>query len=170
MFCDCVCIFLKKHENQCNIVAAFTILTSIALITLSILYLLPNHHELRVLLTRLNMADNSAVFLSTISLLLCSIWMVSGILLIAGVKKNASGLVLFYFVYGIFFTITLHVAALLLLLHKDWAFSFGIILTSVIHIRGLVSGYQTYDLMQRGKVLGDGANELLVEDLPDENV
>ncbi|XP_013192318.1 uncharacterized protein LOC106136340 [Amyelois transitella] len=177
MFCNCVCDFFKKLENQCLIVAFFTMLTSTTLIVLSILYILPkeNHQELRALLAKLNMADNSAVFLSSITMLLCTIWMISGVLLVIGINKNSSGCVLFYFVYGIFFTITLHVATLLLLLHEDWAFGFGILITSLMNIRGLVTVYQTYDLLQRGKVFGDQENALLVGDddsvtLPEENV
>ncbi|KAM3958777.1 uncharacterized protein ACR2FA_007182 isoform 2-T2 [Aphomia sociella] len=123
MSCINRCANLLKPDLKCHIIGSFTIMISAVLISISIIYLNWEEHKKIELLHKILQSDINKTlmdFVAVMTLIVSFIWITFSIALIIGVVKNYVGLVLCYFVYGIFVVISFNLGALLLLLHQHW--------------------------------------------------
>ncbi|XP_049875226.1 uncharacterized protein LOC126373215 isoform X2 [Pectinophora gossypiella] len=91
--------------------------------------------------------------------------LLSSVLLLIGISKKKPGFLLFYFGYGLFFTILCNIGALLLLLKCMWWTSGAIFIASLVYIHFLVVVQTVYDGMLRGKVYGFASHRKLDDDI-----
>ncbi|XP_059045314.1 uncharacterized protein LOC131841090 [Achroia grisella] len=153
---------------KCTVIGCLTTIISLVLITMSIVYLSGEEHKKIELLQKIlksSMNKTWLDFLTVMTIIVSSLWMIFSGSLIIGVLKNYIGFVLSYFVYGIFVVIAFNLCALLLLLHQHWIIAVTEIILSLVYIRALVTIYNVYDLMQRGKIINNNKQNLLEDSI-----